>query len=196
MKVRASVLALMVCLGLMPLTGRAESELSADQQAQLAQALGPRPEIRDYDRQDQFVTDLLAWQRRKTELENRLARGQAITTPPPATPRDWHHVTGPEDLDTALQNAEGYQQPEYQEPLRYDRTTHLSFPLAPLPQQQLSDKALSAPQLPPAPVGQEEIPESILEDNARIQRELSASQADAPPPELYREHFVSHSRLQ
>ncbi|MEP5230733.1 hypothetical protein [Alcanivorax sp.] len=161
----------------------------------LARALGPRPEIRDYTRQDRFVTDLLAWQRHKSELEAKLARGESIAPPAPAPQPNWHHVTGPEDLDTALHNAQGYKQPNYQEPIRYDRTTHLSFPLPPLPQQQLSEKALTGEPPASAEPGKEEIPETLLEDNTRLQREMAASRADLPTPTFNRQHFVSHSEL-
>lgn len=168
----------------------------ASQQDALARALGPRPEIRDYTRQDRFVTDLLAWQRHKSKLEAKLARGESIAPPAPAPQPNWHHVTGPEDLDTALHNAQGYKQPNYQEPIRYDRTTHLSFPLPPLPQQQLSEKALTGePPASPADPAKEEIPETLLEDNTRLQREMAASRANLPPPELNQQHFVSHSQL-
>ena len=161
----------------------------------LARALGPRPEIRDYTRQDRFVTDLLAWQRHKSELEAKLARGESIAPPAPAPQPNWHHVTGPEDLDTALHNAQGYKQPNYQEPIRYDRTTHLSFPLPPLPQQQLSEKVLTGERPVPADPAKEEIHEELLEENTRLQREMAASRANLPPPELNRQHFVSHSQL-
>ena len=161
----------------------------------LARALGPRPEIRDYTRQDRFVTDLLAWQRHKSELEAKLARGESIAPPAPAPQPNWHHVTGPEDLDTALHNAQGYKQPNYQEPIRYDRTTHLSFLLPPLPQQQLSEKALTGEPPASADPGKEEIPETLLEDNTRLQREMAASRADLPAPTFNRQHFVSHSEL-
>lgn len=159
------------------------------------EALGARPEIRDYTRQDRFVTDLLAWQRHKSELEAKLARGEPIAPPAPAPQPNWHHVTGPEDLDTALHNAQGYKQPNYQEPIRYDRTTHLSFPLPPLPQQQLSEKVLTGERPVPADPAKEEIPEELLEENTRLQREMAASRANLPPPELKRQHFVSHSQL-
>ena len=164
-------------------------------QEALARALGARPEIRDYTRQDRFVTDLLAWQRHKSELEAKLARGESIAPPAPAPQPNWHHVTGPEDLDTALHNAQGYKQPNYQEPIRYDRTTHLSFPLPPLPQQQLSEKVLTGERPVPADPAKEEIHEELLEENTRLQREMAASRANLPPPELNRQHFVSHSQL-
>jgi hypothetical protein len=170
------------------------SGLSQPQQQILKQALGPRPDIHEYDRQDQFVTDLLAWQQRKTRLTARLSRGESITPPRPSTPNDWHHVTGPEDLDTAVRNAHGYVQPKYREPIRFNRTTHVSFPLAPLPGQQLADKALSAPGILPDN-HDKEIPEILLEDNVRIQRELSARRPQLPLPTLERQTVVNQAEL-
>lgn len=171
-----------------------DNGLSQGQQQALEQALGPRPDIQNYRRQDQFVTDLLAWQQRKTRLTARLSRGESITPPRPSTPKDWHHVTGPEDLDTAVRNAHGYVQPTYREPIRFNRTTHVSFPLAPLPGQQLADKALSVPGTLPDN-HDDEIPEILLEDNVRIQRELSARRTPLPLPTLERETVVNQAEL-
>ena len=187
---------MLISVMMLALNGQAlgAQDVESPQEA-LVRALGPRPEIRDYTRQDRFVTDLLAWQRHKSELEAKLARGEPIAPPAPAPQPNWHHVTGPEDLDTALHNAQGYKQPNYQEPIRYDRTTHLSFPLPPLPQQQLSEKVLIGERPVPADPAKEEIPEELLEENTRLQREMAASRANLPPPELNRQHFVSHSQL-
>ena len=170
------------------------SPLSQQQANILERAAGPRPEIQHYERQDQFVTDLLAWQTRKNQLQQRLENGENISPPPPPSQDDWHHVTGPEDLDTAIRNAEGYQQPRYQEARRFDRTTHLSFPLSPLEKDQLAEKALSAHALP-EPRPDEDIPEVILEENTRLQREMAASHAGPALPSLERQQFVSHSEL-
>ena len=155
-----------------------DDSLTEAQQHALKQALGPRPDIHDYQRQDQFVTDLLAWQQRKTRLTARLARGES----------------GPEDLDTAVRNAHGYVQPNYKAPIRFNRTTHVSFPLAPLPGQQLADKALSVPGTLPDN-HDDEIPEILLEDNVRIQRELSARRTPLPLPTLERETVVNQAEL-
>ncbi|WP_348719600.1 hypothetical protein [uncultured Alcanivorax sp.] len=171
-----------------------DDSLTEAQQHALKQALGPRPDIHDYQRQDQFVTDLLAWQQRKTRLTARLARGESIAPPRPSTPNDWHHITGPEDLDTAVRNAHGYVQPNYKAPIRFNRTTHVSFPLAPLPGQQLADKALSVPGTLPDN-HDDEIPEILLEDNVRIQRELSARRTPLPLPTLERETVVNQAEL-
>ena len=190
-------IAFLILLGfLLPVATMAagDSGLSQPQQQALEQALGPRPDIHNYSRQDQFVTDLLAWQQRKARLTARLARGESITPPRPTTPNDWHHITGPEDLDTAVRNAHGYVQPQYREPIRFNRTTHVSFPLAPLPGQQLADKALSAPGTLPDN-HDEEIPEILLEDNVRIQRELSARRPQLPLPTLERQTVVNQAEL-
>lgn len=56
--------------------------------------------------------------------------------------KPWHTVTGPENLDQAVRNAWGYQQPEYEEPLRFDRTTHISFPLPALPGSAMSEHTI------------------------------------------------------
>ena len=56
--------------------------------------------------------------------------------------KPWHNVTGPEDIDQAVRNAWGYQQPEYEDPLRFDRSTHISFPLPPLPGAAMSEHTI------------------------------------------------------
>ena len=138
----------LLCALLIPAASLARPDLSDEQQHMLEQALGPRPEIRNYDQQDQFVTDLLAWKARRKALTEKLLEGERILPPEPEPPSNWHNVTGPEDLDTALQNAKGYQQPNYKEARRYDRTTHLSFPLPPLGRQQLAREQLKPVQPP------------------------------------------------
>lgn len=189
-------IALLALLGPL-LTAHASADdgsLTKPQQQALKQALGPRPDIHDYQRQDQFVTDLLAWQQRQTRLTAKLARGEFIAPPRPSPSKDWHHITGPEDLDTALRNAQGYVQPNYKVPIRYNRTTHLSFPLAPLPGQQLADKALGAPAALPEN-HDEEIAEILLENSARIQRKLFASRPQLPLPTLERQTVVNQAEL-
>ena len=189
-----------LCLSLfcgLALTGitHASPELSDEQQIMLEQALGPRPEIRNYSKQDQFVTDLLAWKARRKELTEKLHAGQAILPPQPDQPDDWHHVTGPADLDTALQNAQGYQQPNYKEARRYDRTTHLSFPLPPLGKQQLAKERL-APTRPPLKIsGNQNTATQQLEETSQLQREMSVRQAEPLPDPVEIQRFVSHAEL-
>lgn len=166
----------------------------ADEEA-LRQVLGPRPEIRNYSKQDQFVTDLLAWKARRKTLTQKLQQGEDILPPQPRKPNDWHHVTGPEDLDTALRNAKGYQQPNYKEALRYDRTTHLSFPLPPLGKQQLADERLEPVRPPLRHPAAEGVPEPLLDETSQLQREMAAQQADLPPPSLERQRFLGYSEM-
>lgn len=105
--------------------------------------LPPRPKLSEYQDENTFVADMLAWQRARTVVVERIARGEL---PPPSPPdrqgNDWHHVTGPEDIDQAVNNARGYQQPRYREKKRFNRTTHLSFPLPPLPVEQMADEGV------------------------------------------------------
>lgn len=186
----AASIALLITAG----TALAASLAPADEDI-LRKALGPRPEIRNYSQQDQFVTDLLAWKARRKELTDKLLQGKDILPPRPEQPDDWHHVTGPEDLDTALQNAEGYQQPNYKEPLRYDRTTHLSFPLPPLGKQQLAKERLE-PVRPPLKAGNPDNNlEPILEEASQLQQDMAARQAESPLPSLDTQRFVSHSQM-
>lgn len=98
-----------------------------------------RPQLEDYRSQNEFVKDLLAWQRQQRQAK---ADGAAENIRPQPDPHDWHHITGPEKLDEALHNAYGYVQPNYTEKYRYNRTTHLSFPLESLPAGQLSRQAI------------------------------------------------------
>ena len=182
----------LLCWALSPACSIASPDLSGEQLVMLDSALGPRPEIRNYSQQDQFVTDLLAWKARRKALTNKLLQGLSILPPHPEQPDDWHHVTGPEDLETALQNARGYQQPNYREPLRYDRTTHISFPLPPLGKQQLAKERLE-PVRPPLTANT--IPEPLLDETSQLQREMAARQADQPLPSLERQQFVSHSEM-
>ncbi|KGD64221.1 hypothetical protein Y5S_02523 [Alcanivorax nanhaiticus] len=185
----------LVCGIILPAASAANPDLPHEQQRILEQALGPRPEIRNYSKQDQFVTDLLAWKARRKTLTQKLQQGEDILPPQPRKPNDWHHVTGPEDLDTALRNAKGYQQPNYKETLRYDRTTHLSFPLPPLGKQQLADERLEPVRPPLRHPAAEGVPEPLLDETSQLQREMAAQQADLPPPSLERQRFLGYSEM-
>lgn len=108
--------------------------------------LPPRPKIEDYQDREAFVADILLWQRERDQLSARAARGELPPLPAESSaehdPDDWHTITGPEDLETAVRNASGYQQPNYAEPLRFNRTTHISFPLESLASEDMADKAI------------------------------------------------------
>lgn len=105
-----------------------------------AQQLPPRPQISNYEDQAAFVADVLAWEK----LRDQLANSPTPEPEPSDAPHDWHHVTGPEDLETAIMNAEGYEQPVYREQYRFNRTTHISFPLPKLDSREMAEKAAAA----------------------------------------------------
>lgn len=131
--------------------------------------LPPRPKIENYQDRDAFVADILRWQRERDQLSARAARGELPPLPADSAaehdPTDWHTITGPEDLETAVRNASGYEQPEYQEPLRFNRTTHISFPLEKLPAEAMADKAVDGA-LDSSKTGKPagELTERLLED--------------------------------
>ena len=125
----------------------APPQVTAGLPAQVALIMGPRPNIEHYDNRDEFVRDILAWERRREELESAWLSGKLNLSEPDESDlaHDWHHVTGPEDLETAIQNAEGYEQPHYLEQFRFNRTTHVSFPLDPLAPEQMASRRVEPP---------------------------------------------------
>ena len=151
--------------------------------------LPPRPQMEDYQDREAFVADILRWQRERNELAARAARGELPPLPEESAaehdPDDWHVITGPEDLDVAVQKAYGYQQPAYEEPLRFNRTTHISFPLESLPLEDMAENAVNgvlgtpdhAPAARPA-----ELSERLLEDLEEITR--LPGTPDSPLPTL------------
>lgn len=132
------LVALALCLGSTPAL--------ANDAGYLTGWLPPRPKIENYQDRGAFVADILLWQRERDALAARAARGELPPLPAESgaehDPDDWHTITGPEDLDTAVRKASGYQQPDYPEPLRFNRTTHISFPLESLATEDMADKAI------------------------------------------------------
>ena len=110
--------------------------------------LRPRPNIELYENRTEFVADILLWRKERDDIAARAARGELPPLADEQTaahdPDDWHVIKGPEDLDTALQNAAGYEQPIYPEPRRFNRTTHVSFPLPELPLENLEQSLVEA----------------------------------------------------
>lgn len=115
-----------------------------------------RPRMENYADPERFVADVLAWEKQQKKA-NKPTRQHSSG---PYAEGNWHQVTGPEKLDEALRNAYGYTQPNYQEKYRFNRTTHLSFPLERLESGQLSGQAITgvlqptageAPSLEPLP---------------------------------------------
>lgn len=127
--------ALLLLLALTATTGYGGS----GQTGTASQPLRERPQLDDYTDTDRFIADVLAWERQKRNMQS--ASNEQSRQPPETD--DWHNVTGPEELDEALRKAYGYTQPNYQEKYRFNRTTHLSFPLEKLESRQLSSQAIT-----------------------------------------------------
>lgn len=137
-----------------------------------------RPQIEHYQDQRQFVIDVLAWEKRQTEKVQADAHHSQTDTP-----HDWHHVTGPENLNTAIENADGYVQPNYTETYRFNRTTHISFPLPRLMPTEMAEKAAtgSARALEEETlIEMERLPEHVIEQVDQLQL-FSAQQATPHP---------------
>lgn len=149
--------------------------------------LPPRPKMEDYQDREAFVADILRWQRERDELARRAARGELPPLPEESgaehDPEDWHIITGPEDLDTAVKNAYGYEQPVYEEPLRFNRTTHISFPLESLPLDVMSSNAVDGVLGDGTPARPAELPERLREELEEVNR-LPGAGLDPPLPTL------------
>ncbi|MDF1782424.1 MAG: hypothetical protein P1U67_14115 [Alcanivoracaceae bacterium] len=144
-------------------------------------SISRRPQISDYDDQSKFVADVLAWEQQQRLAAASPAEKNAANKSK-NNPHDWHHVTGPENLDTAVHNAEGYVQPNYQEQRRFNRTTHISFPLQKLEVEEMAKETAPAP--PAAPEvsrlsEMEKLPEHVLEQLDQLQL-FTAQEAAAP----------------
>jgi hypothetical protein len=136
--------ALALCCTLFSFT--TSNQLIASEAGYLTGWLPARPKIENYQDRAAFVSDILAWQRERDALAARAARGELPPLPAESgaehDPDDWHTITGPEDLETAVRNASGYQQPNYVEPLRFNRTTHISFPLESLAAEDMATEVI------------------------------------------------------
>lgn len=144
--------------------------------------LPSRPNIADYEDQSRFVTDVLAWEK----LRAQLAEQPPQETPPESedAEHDWHHVTGPENLDTALRNAEGYVQPNYKAKRRFNRTTHLSFPLQHLPADVMAHERADTPEetVSAYPLSElERLPKTVVDQLDLIQPLSPSSLPPAAP---------------
>ncbi|PKM22777.1 MAG: hypothetical protein CVV10_02630 [Gammaproteobacteria bacterium HGW-Gammaproteobacteria-14] len=112
-----------------------------------ASSLSERPKIENYQDRDAFIADILAWREMQALALPKLPDQSASSAhnnnnDDPYDPDDWHRINGPENLDMAVRKALGYEQPHYREPLRFNRTTHVSFPLEQLPSETMSINAV------------------------------------------------------
>lgn len=101
------------------------------------------PRLEHYASYDEFLRAKVAWESRpaasstKADMPEQAATQPTTrpipvpegvdpaseTAPPPLA------ITGPEDLDVAVELAKGINHPNYTAAIRYHRSTHLSFPL-------------------------------------------------------------------
>lgn len=101
------------------------------------------PRLEQYASYDEFLRAKVAWESRPAAAPAKAdVPGQAAvqpttrpipvpegvdptseTAPPPLA------ITGPEDLDVAVELAKDISHPDYTAPIRYHRSTHISFPL-------------------------------------------------------------------
>lgn len=128
-----------------------------------------RPNIADYQDQKQFVIDVLEWEKQQQSVS---ASTNSAADHESADSHDWHHVTGPENLSTAIKNADGYVQPNYKETYRFNRTTHISFPLPKLKSTEMAEEAAagSAKQLSDDLLTQmEKLPEHVVDQINQLQ---------------------------
>lgn len=103
-----------------------------------------RPRLQNYPSYYQFLKAMEAWNQAHAEAQNSPAPSLSEPTPPPtieipapvanidptsefAPPPFIVH--GPEDLDVAVELARHIEHPDYKEKVRYNRSTHISFPL-------------------------------------------------------------------
>ncbi|MDQ8037863.1 MAG: hypothetical protein REI12_10605 [Pedobacter sp.] len=104
-----------------------------------------RPRMEDYPSSYAFLQALESWN--KAHPNGTPASKPTVTTKPtPQVAQDPtselapppFEVTGPESLDTAVEKARNIAHPAYKEKIRYQRSTHLSFPLHSIDGQDMS----------------------------------------------------------
>lgn len=127
--------------------------LSAVAGGSYAAASSERPRLEDYPSSYEFLQALQAWNREHPEGSVPARPAAATTTqaapqaaavldptselaPPPI------EITGPENLDHAVEQAKSIEHPNYKEKIRYHRTTHLSFPLPKIDGQDMSQASV------------------------------------------------------
>lgn len=105
-----------------------------------------RPRLEHFASYDEFLKAMVTWEARQTSAPPAVtapAAAQPVakapstrpipvpegvdptseTAPPPLA------ITGPEDLEVAVELAKDITHPDYTAPIRYNRSTHISFPL-------------------------------------------------------------------
>ena len=131
----------------------------------VAEDVVPRPRLQNYPTYNDFLAAMYAY-KKQLELEKKFAdsiviniqlsesintESSKISVMPIKSPElsplvDTYLpplvISGPEDLEMAIEAAKRFLHPIYQEPLRYQRTTAQSFPLKPLEPSVLGEAAI------------------------------------------------------
>lgn len=111
----------------------------------LSAATSERPQLKDFPNYYSFLQALETWKKEQSTPPPKVA----VSTPPPpagdvraVVPPNIDPtselapppilITGPENLDEAVELARDISHPHYKEKIRYHRSTHISFPLTPI----------------------------------------------------------------
>lgn len=151
-----------------------------------ASADDKRPRLDQFSSYEAFLKAMVAWESRPASTP-----ATAKATPAPARPETGPStrpiplpegvdptsetappplaITGPEDLDTAVELAKDISHPEYKARIRYNRTTHISFPLQSIDGSDMSQASVGNALM---------VDKSALEDTATLPR--VDPQVDAP----------------
>lgn len=119
-----------------------------------------RPRLEHFASYDEFLKAMVTWEARQTSAPPAAtapAAAQPVakapstrpipvpegvdptseTAPPPLA------ITGPEDLEVAVELAKDITHPDYTAPIRYNRSTHISFPLPSIDGSDMSQASIS-----------------------------------------------------
>ena len=121
-----------------------------------AAASGERPRLESYPSSYEFLQALQAWNQAHADAAAKpvvaVAAQQEIATPAPAVATidptselapPPIEITGPENLDHAVEQARSITHPNYKEKIRYHRSTHISFPLHSIDGQDMSQASVT-----------------------------------------------------
>lgn len=122
-----------------------------------------RPRLEQFASYDDFLKAMVTWEARNQQPS---PAAPALATAPPAAPAPAQPstrpipvpdgidptsetappplaITGPEDLEVAVELAKDITHPDYKAPIRYNRSTHISFPLPTIDGSDMSQASIS-----------------------------------------------------
>lgn len=122
----------------------------------LSAAAAERPRLQDYPSSYEFLQAMQVWKQAHPEGASP-AGSSSAKTGTPAERRDQSstvdptselapppfEINGPESLDVAVEKARDLLHPDYKEKIRYQRSTHLSFPLHTIDGHDMSQASVS-----------------------------------------------------